>query len=87
MLPRALCRARALRRAARPLLLRGDEGALGVKQREAQVHRRDGLADDGWYFASDRMRVKHDNDYINDDGYEDRLAESAEQVDVAEACA
>ena len=41
----------------------------------------------GWYFASDRMRVKHDNDYINDDGYEDRLAESAEQVVVAEACA
>ena len=45
------------------------------------------IADDGWYFASDRMRVKHDNDYINDDGYEDRLAESAEQVVVAEACA
>ena len=25
------------------------------------------IADDGWYFASDRMRVKHDNDYINED--------------------
>ncbi|MEM8708597.1 MAG: cytochrome c maturation protein CcmE [Actinomycetota bacterium] len=45
-----------------------------------------GLADDGWYFASDRMRVKHDNDYINDDEYDERLAESAEQVVVAEAC-
>ncbi|MEO0491837.1 MAG: cytochrome c maturation protein CcmE [Actinomycetota bacterium] len=47
----------------------------------------EGLADDGWYFASDRMRVKHDNDYINEEGYDDRLAESAEQVVVAEACA
>lgn len=32
-----------------------------------------GLADDGWYFESDRMRVKHDNDYRNDDEYEQRL--------------
>ena len=32
------------------------------------------VADDGWHFASDRMRVKHDNDYINDDDYDERLA-------------
>ena len=56
-------------------------------QSDPNVDGFDGLADDGWFFASDRMRVKHDNDYINDDGYEDRLAESAEQVVVAEACA
>lgn len=36
----------------------------------------DGLADDGWYYASDRMRVKHDNDYINDDEYDERLSEA-----------
>lgn len=47
----------------------------------------DGLADDGFYFASDRMRVKHDNDYINEEGYDERLAESEEQqASVAEAC-
>lgn len=34
------------------------------------------LADDGWHYSSDRMRVKHDNDYINDDDYDERLAES-----------
>lgn len=34
----------------------------------------DAIADDGWHFASDRMRVKHDNDYKNDN--DDRLAES-----------
>ena len=46
------------------------------------------IADDGWYFASDRMRVKHDNDYINDDDYDQRLAESEAAVDFAsEACA
>jgi cytochrome c-type biogenesis protein CcmE len=47
----------------------------------------DGLAADGFYFASDRMRVKHDNDYINDDAYDDRLTESTEQAVSAEACA
>lgn len=48
----------------------------------------DGLADDGFFFASDRMRVKHDNDYINEEEYDERLAESeAQQVLVAEACA
>ena len=36
----------------------------------------DGLADDGWHYASDRMRVKHDNDYINDDEYESRLEQA-----------
>ena len=33
-----------------------------------------GIANDGWHFLSDRMRVKHDNDYINDDEYDERLA-------------
>ena len=33
-----------------------------------------GIADDGWHFSSDRMRVKHDNDYINDDEYAERSA-------------
>ena len=47
----------------------------------------DGLAQDGYYFASDRMRVKHDNDYINDDEYDERLVESTEQAASAEACA
>ena len=47
-----------------------------------------GLAEDGYYFASDNMRVKHDNDYINEEGYDERLAETEEQsADVAEACA
>ncbi|MEZ5245355.1 MAG: cytochrome c maturation protein CcmE [Acidimicrobiales bacterium] len=46
------------------------------------------LADDGWYYASDRMRVKHDNDYINDENYDERLAESNAQVEPAvEGCA
>ncbi len=45
------------------------------------------IADDGWYFASDRMRVKHDNDYINDDDYDERLAESEAAAEFAsEAC-
>ena len=45
------------------------------------------LAADGWYYASDRMRVKHDNDYINDDEYDTRLAESeAQAADAAEVC-
>ena len=45
------------------------------------------IADDGWYFASDRMRVKHDNDYINDEDYDQRLAESeAASEFAAEAC-
>jgi hypothetical protein len=47
----------------------------------------DPLADDGWFYSSDRMRVKHDNDYINDDDYDERLAESDGQVEpVAEVC-
>lgn len=46
----------------------------------------DGLAGDGYYFASDRMRVKHDNDYINDDDYDERLDQSTEQSATAEAC-
>ena len=47
----------------------------------------EGLADDGWHFASDRMRVKHDNDYRNDDGYDERLSEGAQAVaEAAAAC-
>jgi hypothetical protein len=38
-----------------------------------------GVADDGWYFASDRMRVKHDEDYTNDSDYEERLDEATHQ--------
>ncbi len=46
-----------------------------------------GLADDGWYFASDRMRVKHDNDYINDDHYDERIEQSnTGSTDAVEAC-
>jgi cytochrome c-type biogenesis protein CcmE len=45
------------------------------------------LADDGWYYASDRMRVKHDNDYINDEAYDDRVAESNAQLEpTVEGC-
>ena len=45
------------------------------------------LADDGWHYSSDRMRVKHDNDYINDDEYDERLAESSTQGEItAEGC-
>ena len=44
-----------------------------------------GLADDGWHYSSDRMRIKHDEDYINDDSYEGRLAE-AESFNRAEEC-
>jgi cytochrome c-type biogenesis protein CcmE len=35
-----------------------------------------GTADDGWHFASDRMLAKHDNDYINDDEYDERITEA-----------
>ncbi len=46
-----------------------------------------GLADDGWHFASDRMRVKHDNDYINEEGYDERIVQSGEaRADAAGAC-
>ena len=66
-----------------PVVLDGHwvQGDPGVGDRIA-------IADDGWYFASDRMRVKHDNDYINDDDYDARLAESEAAVEFAsEACA
>jgi cytochrome c-type biogenesis protein CcmE len=43
-----------------------------------------GLADDGWYYSSDRMRVKHDEDYINEDEYDSRLAESRSQAQIAD---
>lgn len=45
----------------------------------------DGVANDGWYFASDRMRVKHDNDYKNDEHYDQRLAESSAANDASSA--
>lgn len=44
----------------------------------------DGLAADGWYFASDRMLVRHDNDYRNRDDYDERIGE-AEQGGADEA--
>ena len=33
-------------------------------------------AGDGWHFASDRMLVKHDNDYRNRDDYSERIVEA-----------
>ena len=36
------------------------------------------VADDGWHFASDRMLVKHDNDYRNRDDYEQRITDADE---------
>ena len=37
-----------------------------------------GIAEDDWHFASDRMLVKHDNDYRNRDSYEERVDEAEE---------
>ncbi|MCE2511876.1 MAG: cytochrome c maturation protein CcmE [Acidimicrobiia bacterium] len=34
------------------------------------------IASDGWHFASDRMLVKHDNDYRNRDDYDERITEA-----------
>lgn len=51
---------------------------------EPDVAGRAPIADDGWHFASDRMRVKHDNDYINDEDLEQR--EAGETL-AAEVCA
>ena len=34
------------------------------------------VAADGWRFSSDRMLVKHDNDYRDRDDYEQRLTEA-----------
>lgn len=47
----------------------------------------DPLADDGWHYASDRMRVKHDEDYINDEEYEQRLEDAAEAAAAGECAA
>lgn len=54
-----------------PVVLEGAwvEGAPPVDDFE-------GLAADGWHFSSDRMLVKHDNDYINSDEYQERIAEA-----------
>ena len=51
----------------------------------ARVEGFDGVAADGWHFASDRMRVKHDNDYKNDEEYDQRLAESTAATDASGA--
>jgi cytochrome c-type biogenesis protein CcmE len=63
-----------------PVVLDGNwvEGAPAVSGFEP-------LADDGFHYASDRMRVKHDNDYINDDDYDERLAETESSADDAAA--
>jgi cytochrome c-type biogenesis protein CcmE len=44
----------------------------------------DALADDGWYFASDRMLVRHDNEYRDRDDYGERV-DRAEQGGTEEA--
>lgn len=54
---------------------------------EPEVVGFDGLADDGWYYSSDRMRVKHDNDYINDEEYEDRLEQAAAAAESGDCAA
>ena len=36
----------------------------------------EGTAGDGWHFSSDRMLVKHDNDYLPPDEYDERIAEA-----------
>ena len=36
------------------------------------------VAADGWHFASDRMLVKHDNDYRDRDDYDERITEADE---------
>lgn len=43
----------------------------------------DPFADDGWHFASDRMLVRHDNDYRDRDDYDERINE-ADQGGVGE---
>jgi len=50
---------------------------------DAPVDGFDELAADGWHFQSDRMLVKHDNDYINSDEYLERVdeAERGGQID------
>ena len=34
------------------------------------------VAGDGWHFASDRMLVKHDNDYRDRDDYDERITDA-----------
>lgn len=34
------------------------------------------FAEDGWHFASDRMLVKHDNDYRSRDDYDERITDA-----------
>ena len=43
---------------------------------DAPVDSFDSLAADGWHFASDRMLVKHDNDYRDRNEYDERLDEA-----------
>ena len=42
----------------------------------AGVRSFDGGDNDGWYFASDEMLVKHDNEYVADNG--ERLDDAVE---------
>ena len=54
-----------------PVVLEGSwtEGAPAVDDFPAR-------ANDGWHFASDRMLVRHDNDYRDRDVYEGRIDEA-----------
>ncbi len=38
-----------------------------------------GRETDGWHFASDRMRIKHDNNYKSGDSYSDRIHKADQQ--------
>ncbi len=62
-----------------PVVLEGSwtEGAPAVDDFDPR-------ADDGWHFASDRMLVRHDNDYRDRDEYDERIDE-AEQGGSTEA--
>jgi len=44
-----------------------------------------GRETDGWHFASDRMRIKHDNDYKNKDGYDDRVDKATQEGQIVGA--
>ena len=65
---------RELFQAGVPVVLEGAwvQGRVAVPGDDDVV----GFAPDGWYFESDRMLVKHDNDYINTDEYDQRIGEA-----------
>jgi len=53
------------------------EGAWRPRPRPSTVaDATNGPTGDGWHFASDRMLVKHDNDYRNRDDYDQRIVEA-----------